>query len=101
MDISQISTQELKDLLNQIPAELKRRERSERVNLLRDLEKLASERGYSLSDIVSDTKSTKAPVAIKYKHPESNELTWTGRGRKPAWVVEHLNSGGSLESLAV
>lgn len=37
-------------------------------------------------------------VAIKYR---SGENTWTGRGRKPKWVEEHLASGGTLESLAV
>jgi DNA-binding protein H-NS len=37
-------------------------------------------------------------VAIKYR---SGDNTWTGRGRKPKWVEEHLSSGGSLESLAV
>jgi DNA-binding protein H-NS len=37
-------------------------------------------------------------VAIKYR---SGDNTWTGRGRKPKWVEEHLSGGGSLESLAV
>ena len=103
MDISEISTAELKDLLEKIPSELKRRERSERVNLLRDLEKIAAERGYSLADIVGSTDSMpkKSTVSAKFKHPDNPSITWSGRGRKPQWVVDFLTNGGKIESLAI
>lgn len=39
-------------------------------------------------------------VAPKYKNPNTGE-TWAGRGKKPAWVKEHLGQGGKLEELAV
>ncbi len=38
------------------------------------------------------------PVAIKYR---SGDLTWTGRGRKPNWLVEKLATGAKLEDFAV
>lgn len=41
------------------------------------------------------------PGAIKYRHPNNSQLTWSGRGKKPAWVTAWLNSGGSLEDLEV
>ena len=41
-------------------------------------------------------------VAPKYCHPDQKTLTWTGRGRKPYWVVEWLaSSKGSLDQLAI
>jgi len=41
-------------------------------------------------------KGTKIP--IKYKQGEN---TWTGRGRQPKWVAEHIAKGGKLEDLSV
>lgn len=104
MDISALSLAQLKDLLTQIPAEIKRREKDEKANLLKDLEKLAAERGFSLSDVIEGgaaTKKAKGTVAVKYRHPDNADLAWTGRGRQPKWIVEFIANGGSLESLAV
>jgi DNA-binding protein H-NS len=43
-------------------------------------------------------KEGRAKVAVKYK---SGTNAWTGRGKQPKWVVEHLSSGGKLEELLV
>jgi ribosome modulation factor len=40
-------------------------------------------------------------VAARYRHPSDTSLTWTGRGRKPAWVQNWLDNGGSLDDLDV
>lgn len=34
----------------------------------------------------------------KYRH---GVHFWTGKGRKPQWVVEHLGKGGSLDDLKI
>lgn len=35
----------------------------------------------------------------RYRHPDNANQTWTGRGRKPTWVVEWLENGGSMDDL--
>lgn len=40
-------------------------------------------------------------VPPKYRHPENQDLTWTGRGNKPRWVQELLEAGRSLEELLI
>jgi len=35
----------------------------------------------------------------RYRHPDNVNQTWSGRGRKPAWVVEWLENGGSMDDL--
>lgn len=35
-------------------------------------------------------------LSIKYKR---GDHTWTGRGRKPKFIVDHLASGGKIEEL--
>lgn len=39
-------------------------------------------------------------VPIKYKHPTQPELTWTGRGKTPAWMAE-LKKAGKLDAAKV
>ena len=40
-------------------------------------------------------------MAAKYRNPDNPALTWSGRGKRPAWVNEALAAGKTLEDLAV
>lgn len=106
MDLSTLPLAELKDLLNLIPAEIKRREKDEKAKLIKDLEALAAERGFSLGDLIDSGATApktkvKGTVAAKYENPSDSSVTWTGRGRQPKWVVEAIANGGSLETLLI
>lgn len=114
MNLSKLSTKELEALLKRIPAEIDKRAKQEKSQLLKEFAQIATKRGYSLKELVgktappvkrTPTKSKKAgtrkPVAVKYRHPQDAKLTWTGRGRKPHWVTEWLAKGKTMESLAV
>ncbi len=105
MDISTLSVAQLRELQQQIPAEIKRREAQEKVNILNEVKAFAKAKGYSLDDLMG--KETKAPkaartaVKVKYRHPKDASLQWTGRGRKPKWVEAWLAGGGKIEALAI
>lgn len=43
-------------------------------------------------------RGNQSKVAVKYR---SGEHSWTGRGKQPKWVVEHVTNGGKLEDLLV
>jgi len=108
MDLSSLSTVQLRDLLQRIPAELQRREAQEKAALLDELRALARARGYSMEEIVGKEAAAPAPrstagskVRVKYRHPRQPDLAWTGRGRMPKWVEAWLADGGSLEQLLV
>ena len=66
------------------------------------VEALARDLGYSLAELVgTETKTARAPVAAKYRHPENAALTWSGRGRKPLWFVDALEAGKTPGELAI
>lgn len=66
------------------------------------LDAIAKEMGYSLADLIGvEVKSTRAPAVAKYRHPENAALTWSGRGRKPQWLADHINAGRDPSELAV
>jgi len=103
MELSNLSLAELKNLLTVIPAEIKRREKDEKAQALKDLAALAAERGFSLDELLGTVseKKERSPVAVKYRHPTNADQAWTGRGRQPKWVAEFVQQGGTLEQLAV
>jgi DNA-binding protein H-NS len=104
MELSNLSFAQLKDLQQRIPAELKRREEAEKQAFLNEMRVLAESRGLSLDDLMGKPKKAAragGTVKVKYRHPNNSALEWTGRGRKPLWVVEWLNQGNAIEGLLV
>ncbi len=65
------------------------------------VEASARDLGYSLTELAgTETRSSRAPVAAKYRHPKNPAPTWSGRGRKPQWFVDALAAGKSKDDLA-
>ena len=121
MDISNIALAELKSLIAQIPKEIERREKEEKIKAishelaLQLKSKLLDNEKIAKSNLV-EGNVTEIPLQenhpfIKissdefcrtdYKHSGDATLAWTGRGRQPKWVVAFLANGGTLEQLAV
>ncbi len=85
---------------NAIP--LNNYEERKRQEALAAAQKTATEFGFKLEDLMGGKlKKPKANGVAKYAHPENPTTTWTGKGRKLAWVNEHLDAGKSLEDLAI
>ena len=105
MELSTLSISQLRDLQQQIPAELKRRESQEKADALVKLRAMAKTLGFSIEELMEKEAKVKSPsggkVKVKYRHPENSELEWTGRGRKPKWVEAWLAAGNTIESLLV
>ncbi|MEY3974056.1 MAG: trans-acting regulatory protein [Pseudomonadota bacterium] len=102
MDLSHLSVAELNTLQNDITREIARRRKSEADSLVDEFRKRAAELGLSMEELVSSKSTTKrGKVAIKYRHPDDANLTWTGRGKRPRWVDAWLKSGQSIEQLAI
>ncbi|WP_159877512.1 H-NS family nucleoid-associated regulatory protein [Aquitalea denitrificans] len=102
MELLNLSLAELQALLNTVQAEIKHRETEEKANAKKQILELAKSYGLSLDDVLSKaTVAVRKPVEAKYKNPNDESQTWTGRGRKPAWVQAQLDEGFSLEDLAI
>ena len=43
----------------------------------------------------------KSKSAAKYANPEDRSQTWTGRGRKPNWLVARVKKGAKMEDFAI
>ena len=102
IDLNALSLAELKQLEKNVAKAIASFEDRRKAEARAAAETVAKEYGFSLGDLVNAAPSRKgaAPVA-KYRHPENPEITWSGRGRKPAWIAEGLEAGKTLEDFAI
>lgn len=105
INISHLNVAQLEELAVSVQEEIKLKKVQARKSLIADLEALARQSGFSLAELLGEApaKSAKprAVVAAKYRNPNDAAQTWTGRGRKPLWLVAQLAEGKSLDSLAI
>lgn len=94
IDLSTLSIPDLEALALEIPKEIARKKAHAKKNLLADMQALARQAGVNLEDLFGDVsastsqpKTKRTAVAPKYRNPNDESQTWTGRGRQPLWVV--------------
>ena len=102
-ELEEMSLDELRALQRDVKKAIDSYEDRRRKEALSAVTKAAKEAGYSLEELVGGKRSGKAAkVSVpKYVHPENPELTWSGRGRRPAWISEGLEQGKSLEDFRI
>ena len=100
-DLEKMSLEELKALQKQVAKAIEGYKDRERLKALAELEAKAQEMGFSLSDLLGIKKTRKGAGVPKYSHPDDAAVTWTGKGRRPAWVNEALAAGKTMEDLAI
>lgn len=116
MELSKMSLTELRRLQAKVETEIRRRSDTARRDLLKKMQKMAAEEGLTLDDLLpaaAEEKPAKkrgkakaagkksAPVPVKYRNPENPDIGWSGRGRKPQWVVSWLAQNKPLSELEV
>lgn len=103
MDLTTMSLDELKALQKEVAQMIEGYESRQKANALADLEERARAHGFTLKQLLGEdaAKKIKAPAVVKYKNPNNPAQGWTGRGRKPNWLVERLDAGAKLEDFAV
>jgi DNA-binding protein H-NS len=102
LKLEKMSLSELKTLQSDVAKAITTFEGRRKSEALAAVEAAAKANGFSLAELFGGkvTKTRKA-VAPKYAHPENKTVTWTGRGRKPRWVLDTLARGGSLTDLTI
>lgn len=65
------------------------------------LRAMAEKAGFDIKDLFGKRGSPKGSGVAKYRNPKDSSQTWTGRGRKPNWLVDAVKRGAKLDSFAV
>jgi DNA-binding protein H-NS len=110
IDLSNYNLGELKGLQFDVEKEIKSRQQEEVKKAREQILAIAQDVGLPVEALLSaksgksgkSGKSAKGGQSVgnaQYRNPSDNAQTWTGRGRKPKWVIDALSNGKNLGDL--
>ena len=65
------------------------------------LRAMAEKAGFDIKELFGKRGSPKGSGVAKYRNPKDISQTWTGRGRKPNWLVDAVKKGSKLDSFKI
>jgi DNA-binding protein H-NS len=91
----ELSPEQLDELVDRAIQE-KSTKQEGRIAVLKDdvlkVEAEAKALGFNIRSLLTPKKS-----AVKFVNPANNTMTWSGRGKKPGWLVELQAQGIAVE----
>ena len=102
MDFNSLSLDELKRIRKDVEKAIQTFEERARKKALSEAEAVLRQHGFTVEQILGKpAKATRAQVLPKYANPADPSETWSGRGRKPRWVVAALDAGKTMDDLTI
>ncbi len=103
VNVDRMSLKEINDLKAKIAkAEASAREKA-KSDLKDKIDRLVDGSGFTVAELYGFTVKGRgrSKSAAKYANPDNRSETWTGRGRKPNWLVARMKKGGKLDDFAI
>jgi DNA-binding protein H-NS len=91
---------QLLQLQERIKAAIATRRAEDAKTAKEQLRELAEKRGFNIDELFGK-RGRRGPSVVKYRNPKDSAQTWTGRGRKPNWLVDALKKGAKIDSFAI
>ncbi len=103
VNVDRMTLKEINDLEAKI-AKAKSAARDKAKSDLKDkIDRLVDGSGFTIAELYGYTARGRgrSKSAAKYANPENKSETWTGRGRKPNWLVARLKKGAKMDDFAI
>lgn len=100
VNVDKMSLKELIDLEAKVQKAISAARDRERTQVKHAIAAMAEKRGFSVSELFGGRGRGKS-TAAKYVNPDNRLETWTGRGRKPNWLVAKLKKGADIADFAI
>lgn len=101
IDLDSFDVDELRAITENAQQLISQKQHQRLYDAYMQFEKIAEESNSSIHEILEAGEKLEKKRNIKYRNTDNNEETWTGRGRKPTWLVEALANGRKLEEFAI
>jgi DNA-binding protein H-NS len=98
--LDKMSYAELLKLQERIEAAIAEKRAEDAATTKEALRAMAEKAGFSLNDLFGK-RGKKGSGQAKYRNPKDTSQTWTGRGRKPNWLVDAVKKGAKIDSFAI
>lgn len=103
VNVDRMTLKEINDLEAKI-AKAKSAVRDKAKSDLKDrIDRLVDGSGFTIAELYGFVVRGRgrSKSAAKYANPENKSETWTGRGRKPNWLVARLKKGAKMDDFAI
>ena len=106
INIEKLSLKELIALEAKVASAISAARDRGRADIKQKVAELAKTHGFSVSELFGGVRGRGPgkgkPVGVaKYANPQDKTDTWTGRGRKPNWLVSRLKKGAKLSDFEI
>ena len=98
--LDKMSYAELLKLQERIEAAIAEKRAEDAATTKEALRAMAEKAGFSLNDLFGK-RGKKGGGQARYRNPKDTSQTWTGRGRKPNWLVDAVKKGAKIDSFAI
>jgi DNA-binding protein H-NS len=102
-NLEEFSLLEREELSARVAKEIVSKREARSRELREEMAKLAEREGLTLEEVIraGQKPRRRQPPKQKYRNPEKPSQTWSGRGKKSAWVEKALAQGKSLKELEI
>lgn len=87
--LESLTIDELNNLSEKINILLKDRQATQRNNAIAAINKILKDNNLSPEEAFPNRPQVKKPTT--YRHPYNTAITWSGRGRKPNWLIDYMS----------
>ncbi len=107
--IGNLSLEELVALKDDVNSRIAQKQKEAKKVLHAQMQEMAKSAGFESVEAflagqngVRRSRSDKGvSLPPKYRNPHDATQTWSGKGRKPNWMLAHLNAGGQWTELEI
>jgi DNA-binding protein H-NS len=99
--LEKMSYVQLLDLQKKVEAVIAAKRTVDALATKEQLRAIAEKAGFDIKELFGKRGSPKGSGIAKYRNPKDTAQTWTGRGRKPNWLVDAVKKGAKIESFAI
>ena len=102
-NVDKMSLKDLVELDLKVQKAISIAKERERAELKHKIAAMAEDSGFSVSELFGGRGAAKGKSTgvAKYKNPDNHSETWTGRGRKPNWLVAKLGKGAKMADFEI
>lgn len=107
-DLSSLSSSELKKLIDDANGMVKSRQQEELRQAYQQYEQIAQDFNTTIDQILEAGRhggrkpsTPRKPIEPRYRNPDNQAETWTGRGKQPRWLAAALGAGRKLEDFLI
>ncbi|MGP9544179.1 H-NS histone family protein [Psychrobacter sp. AOP7-B1-25] len=101
IDLENLNVDELRAITENAQQLIAKKQHQRLYDAYMQFEQIAEDSSATIEEILKAGEKLEKKRSIKYRNTSDHSETWTGRGRKPTWLVEALAAGRDIEDFAI